>query len=86
MNANARYCIVKVMRNTDTNGKKAVGSYTRLFGLGFAFLMIMVVLVVVGLLVDGWLGTLPLFLLVGVALGFAGGLYYIYQSLKSLGG
>jgi len=74
------------MRNTDTNGKKAVGSYTRLFGLGFAFLMIMVVLVVVGLLVDGWLGTLPLFLLVGVALGFAGGLYYIYQSLKSLGG
>ena len=86
MNANARYCIVKVMRNTDTNGKKAVGSYTRLFGLGFAFLMIMVVLVMVGLLVDGWLGTLPLFLLVGVALGFAGGLYYIYQSLKSLGG
>jgi F0F1-type ATP synthase assembly protein I len=74
------------MRNTDTNGKKAVGSYTRLFGLGFAFLMIMVVLVMVGLLVDGWLGTLPLFLLVGVALGFAGGLYYIYQSLKSLGG
>ncbi|MBA4115770.1 MAG: AtpZ/AtpI family protein [Rubrobacter sp.] len=74
------------MRNTDTNGKKAVGSYTRLFGLGFAFLMIMVVLVVAGLLVDGWLGTLPLFLLVGVALGFAGGLYYIYQSLKSLGG
>ncbi len=74
------------MRNTDTNGKKAVGSYTRLFGLGFAFLMIMVVLVVVGLLVDGWLGTLPLFLLVGVALGFAGGLYYMYQSLKSLGG
>ncbi len=74
------------MRNTDTNGKKAVGSYTRLFGLGFAFLMIMVVLVMVGLLVDGWLGTLPLFLLVGVALGFAAGLYYMYQSLKSLGG
>ncbi len=74
------------MRNTDTNGRNAVGSYTRLLGLGFGFLVILGVLVVAGLLVDGWLGTLPLFLLVGVALGFAGGLYYMYQSLRSLGG
>jgi F0F1-type ATP synthase assembly protein I len=74
------------MPDTDTHGKNAVGSYTRLLGLGFAFLVILGVLVVVGLLVDRWLGTLPIFLLVGVALGFAGGLYYMYQSLKSLGG
>jgi F0F1-type ATP synthase assembly protein I len=36
--------------------------------------------------VDTWLGTLPLFLLVGLVLGFAGGLFYLYRALGTLGG
>jgi ATP synthase protein I len=40
----------------------------------------------VGLLVDRWLGTLPLFLLVGLVVGFVAGLYYVYRALKSLEG
>jgi F0F1-type ATP synthase assembly protein I len=32
------------------------------------------------------LGTLPLFLLAGLAIGFAGGLYYVYLEIEKLGG
>lgn len=38
-----------------------------------------------GFFVDRLLGTLPLFLIVGVGIGFAGGLYYVYRALKTLG-
>jgi F0F1-type ATP synthase assembly protein I len=38
-----------------------------------------------GYFVDKLLGTLPLFLLVGLGLGFAGTLYYVYLELKKLG-
>ncbi len=31
------------------------------------------------------LGTLPLFLLLGLGLGFAGSLYYVFLALKKLG-
>lgn len=37
-----------------------------------------------GYFVDSLLGTIPLFLLVGVVIGFAGGLYYVYRSLQDL--
>ena len=48
--------------------------------------MTLAVLTLIGLFVDRLLGTLPLFLLIGLAVGFAGGLYYMYQSLKKFGG
>ena len=38
-----------------------------------------------GYFVDRLLGTLPLFLLVGLVVGFVAGLYYVYQALKGLG-
>ena len=41
-------------------------------------------LTVVGLLVDRWLGTLPLFLLAGLVLGFAASLFYVYRAIKNL--
>lgn len=53
--------------------------------MGFAFLLTLAVLTLAGWFVDRLLGTLPLFLLIGVAVGFAGGLYYMYQSLKKFG-
>lgn len=37
-----------------------------------------------GYLLDGLLGTVPLFLLLGLALGFAAGLYYVYLALKRM--
>jgi len=43
------------------------------------------VLAAIGFFVDRALGTLPLFLLGGLLLGFAGGLYYVWVSLKGMG-
>ena len=39
----------------------------------------------IGFLVDRLLGTIPLFLLVGLFAGFAGGLYYVYVVLNKMG-
>lgn len=41
---------------------------------------------VVGFFLDRLAGTLPLFLLIGLALGFAGGMFYVYRALQKLGG
>ncbi len=73
------------MPGTDSQENNAGGGYARFFGLGFAFLALLVVLAAVGFFVDRLLGTLPLFLLAGLGLGFAGGLYYVYLALKKLG-
>jgi F0F1-type ATP synthase assembly protein I len=48
-------------------------------------LLILVIFAVIGFFVDGLLGTLPLFLLAGLCLGFAGGLYYLYRAIDELG-
>lgn len=69
------------MPETDSQRNNA-----RFFGVGFAFILVLVVLCAVGFFVDGLLGTLPLFLMLGLGLGFAGGLYYVYVALKNLGG
>jgi ATP synthase protein I len=78
--------MIRVMSNTDSNGRNSGSGYASLAGLGFAFLLTLAVLTLIGLFVDRLLGTLPLFLLIGLAVGFAGGLYYMYQSLKKFGG
>jgi ATP synthase protein I len=74
-----------MMSNTEPQGNDAGGGNARFVGLGFAFLALLVVLAVAGLLVDRLLGTLPLFLLLGLGLGFAGALYRVYLALKKLG-
>ncbi len=53
--------------------------------LGFTLLVILVTLGGIGFLADAFLGTLPLFLLLGLVLGFALGLYYMYVTLKNMG-
>lgn len=58
--------------------------YARLIGVGFSFLIIVALLCGGGLLADRWLGTLPLFMLVGLVLGFLAGLYYIYLAIKKM--
>lgn len=62
------------------------GGYARAIGIGFTLVLTLTVLCAVGFLVDRLLGTLPLFLLVGLAAGFAGGLYYVYMAIKKMGG
>jgi F0F1-type ATP synthase assembly protein I len=54
-------------------------------GIGFVFLLILSIIGAIGFVVDGLLGTLPLFLLVGIGVGFAGGLYYLYRMIDELG-
>jgi ATP synthase protein I len=78
--------MIWVMANTDPRRDGTGPSYARFFGLGFAFMITLGVLTVAGYFLDRVLGTLPLFLLVGLAMGFAGGLYYVYQALKKLDG
>ena len=60
-------------------------NYGRSIALGITLLLILVVLGGLGLLADKFLGTLPLFLLIGIVVGFALGLYYMYVTLKNMG-
>ena len=74
------------MPDSDSHRRNSGSSYARIAGLGFVFLLTLGALTLVGLFVDRLLGTLPLFLLIGLTIGFAGGLYYMYQALKTFGG
>jgi ATP synthase protein I len=80
-----RWGMINVMPGTDSQRNSAGGNYARFFTVGFTFILTLGVPAVVGFFVDRRLGTLPLFLLIGLGLGFAGGLYYVYQALKKLG-
>jgi ATP synthase protein I len=73
------------MANTDSRRRDRGSGYARLFGVGFTLIFIIGVLTAAGFFVDKLFGTLPLFLIVGLGIGFAGGLYYVYLALKSLG-
>ena len=61
------------------------GNYGPLLTLGFSFIVILGVLAGGGFFVDKLLGTLPLFLLVGLMIGFAGWLLHLYRALDKLG-
>lgn len=74
------------MPHTDSQGNRSGGSYGRFIGLGFTLILIFALPTVVGFFVDKLAGTLPLFLLLGLALGFVGGLYYVYRALQRLDG
>jgi F0F1-type ATP synthase assembly protein I len=61
------------------------GNYARSIALGITLLLILVAIGGLGFLVDAMLGTLPVFLLIGIVVGFALGLYYTYTTLKNMG-
>jgi ATP synthase protein I len=77
--------MIQVMPKSDSHGNDTGSNYARLFGVGFAFILTVGILTAIGFFVDRLLGTLPLFLIVGLGIGFAGGLYYVYLALKKLG-
>jgi ATP synthase protein I len=73
------------MPNTRSPRNDANGNYARFVGLGITLILIFGLPTVVGFFVDRVAGTLPLFLLVGLAAGFVGGMYYVYRALQKLG-
>ncbi len=74
------------MPNTDSQRDNSDGNYARFFHVGFAFMFIIAVFTVGGYLLDWFLGTLPLFLLLGMLVGFGASLYYLFTALKQVGG
>jgi F0F1-type ATP synthase assembly protein I len=78
--------MILLMVDSDPRRGDTGPGYARFFGLGFAFVAVLGVLTAAGFFLDKLLGTLPLFLLLGLVIGFAGGLYYVYQALKKLDG
>jgi hypothetical protein len=77
--------MIPVMPDTRPQRNDASGNYARFAGLGITLLLIFGFPTVVGFFLDGLAGTLPLFLLIGLAAGFVGGMYYVYRALQKLG-
>ena len=75
-----------MMPDTRSQRNDASGNYARFAGLGMTLLLIFSLPTVVGYFLDRLAGTLPLFLLIGLALGFVGGMFYVYRALQKLGG
>jgi ATP synthase protein I len=78
--------MIRMMPDTRSQRNDADGNYARFVGLGVTLILIFALPTVVGFFVDKVTGTLPLFLLVGLAVGFVGGMYYVYKALQKLGG
>jgi ATP synthase protein I len=78
--------MIPVMPDTRSQRNDANGNYARFVGLGVTLLLIFGLPTVVGFFLDRLAGTLPLFLLLGLAVGFVGGMYYVYRALQKLGG
>jgi ATP synthase protein I len=78
--------MMRMMPDTRPHRNDASGNYARFVGLGITLMLIFGLPTVVGFVLDRFVGTLPLFLLVGLAAGFVGGMYYVYRALQKLGG
>jgi ATP synthase protein I len=74
------------MTSIDCGRSLMSDNYARYLGVGFTFVLIVVAPAAGGFFVDEVLGTMPLFPLVGLGLGFTGALYYVYLEMKKLGG
>jgi ATP synthase protein I len=73
------------MPDTRSQRNQASGDYARFVGLGFTFMIIIAAVTAGGYVLDRLLGTLPLLLLVGLLVGFAGALSYLFVSLSRVG-
>ena len=74
------------MPKTDSQRNASSGNYARFFHVGFAFMFIIAVFTGGGYVLDWLVGTLPLFLLLGMLAGFGAALYYLFTALKQVGG
>ena len=74
------------MADSNSRGNGGGSNAARFLGLGFMLGLILGAPILVGFILDRLIGTLPLLLLLGVALGFVGSLYYVYRAIRSLSG
>ena len=74
------------MVNGDSRREDTDSNYAQYIGIGFTLLSILAIPTAAGFFLDGLLNTLPLMLLVGVGVGFAAEMYYIYWILQRTGG
>ena len=77
--------MIWAMPDSRSQRNDASGNYARFAGLGITLLLIFGLPTVVGFFLDRLTDTLPLFLLIGLAVGFVGGMYYVYRALQKLG-
>ena len=73
------------MPDTRSQRNQASGDYARFVGIGFTFMIIIGAITAGGYLLDRLFGTLPLFLLVGLLVGFGAALTYLFVSLSRVG-
>ncbi|HEY2297406.1 MAG TPA: AtpZ/AtpI family protein [Jatrophihabitans sp.] len=66
----------------DTEGRNESLGWSDLIGMGVTTAGVITVGVVVGLVVDHLLGTLPIFLFVGLLLGIAGAVSYLVSKFR----
>lgn len=69
------------MVGSDPDGRNTGSDYVRYAGLGFTFFFIIGIFILGGYGLDRLLGTLPLFVLLGIVLGFVGALAFLYVQL-----
>jgi F0F1-type ATP synthase assembly protein I len=62
-----------------------VNQLLRFSHVGIQFVLVFGAFVFVGLKLDGWVGTVPLFTILGVLLGFALAFYQLYVSVFGAG-
>ena len=73
------------MPRTDSQKDNVGNDYARYVGLGFTFVFIIAFFTVGGYFLYRLFGTLPLFLFLGLVVGFGGALYYLFLTLSKLG-
>lgn len=73
------------MANGNSRKEGPGGNAARFFGVGFTFVFTICVFAAGGFFLDRLLGTVPLFIMVGLVVGMASGLYYIYLVMKKIG-
>ncbi len=65
------------------NGEQSAANMA--MGIGFAIALPLILFILAGVAIDGWLHTTPIFILVGVALALFVSGYQLYRLLKISG-
>lgn len=80
------YGIVLAMVNGNSREDSTGGNHAQYIGIGFTLLSILAIPAALGFFLDRLLNTLPLFLLLGLGIGFIAEMYYVYLILQRTGG
>lgn len=74
------------MKTVDFRKEIMDGRYARFAGLGFTFIALIALFTVGGYFLDRLAGTSPLFVLMGLFVGFVAAMGFLFVRLKELGG